>query len=204
MRIENLAPRNLRNWRRTLIGMNTTTKSFRRVAVVLLTASLLSLGFTQTPSTKPVPRADSTDEKSGTLSRADRKFLETASKSGTKEVIISQDVLPKLVDPKIREFAQMMVSDHGAANSQLAELVSRNGVTVPAISERIDRKWSEKTKDVDGDYIKVMVDDHEEAVELFQKAAKSDNAEIAAFAQKMLPSLQQHLAQAKELKNSLK
>jgi len=184
--------------------MNTTTKLLPRVAAILLTASFLCPAFAETPSsTKTMPRADSTGSVAN-LSHSDRKFLENASKSGMKEVAISQDVLPKLSDPKIKDFAQMMINDHSSANSQLADLASRSGVTLPALSSRVDRKWSEKTKDVDEDYIKAMVDDHEDAVDAFQKAAKSDNPEIAAFAQKTLPTLEHHLTMAKELKKGLK
>lgn len=50
-----------------------------------------------------------------------------------------------------------------------------------------------------------MVKDHEDAVDLFTKAAKkSDDAEVQAFAAKTLPKLQHHLDQAKAIKRALK
>jgi hypothetical protein len=39
-------------------------------------------------------------------------------------------------------------------------------------------------------------------VKLFEKAAKSNDSDIAAFAQKMLPTLQHHLAVAEDLPKS--
>ncbi len=45
-----------------------------------------------------------------------------------------------------------------------------------------------------------MVEAHEDAVSLFEKAAKSEDADIAAFAQKYLPKLQAHYTAAKDLK----
>ena len=42
-----------------------------------------------------------------------------------------------------------------------------------------------------------------EAVKLFEKASKSDDAEVAAWAQKTLPTLQHHLMMAKDLKKTL-
>lgn len=169
--------------------MNTHKKIIQRAAVVLMAASLFSSAFA---------------ESSTALSRGDKKFFENAAKSGMKEVVVSQDVLSKLTVPEVREFAQMMVDHHTSANSQLTDLASRKGFALPTLDSKVDRKWSDKTKDVDYDYIKAMVDDHEEAVELFEKAAKSDDPEIAAFATKTLPTLQQHLAKAKELKARVK
>ncbi|MDF3012140.1 MAG: hypothetical protein K0Q78_344, partial [Cellvibrio sp.] len=48
-------------------------------------------------------------------------------------------------------------------------------------------------------YANNQVKAHEETIELFQQAAVSDDAEIAAFAKETLPKLQHHLKMAKEL-----
>lgn len=138
------------------------------------------------------------------LSHSDRKFLRMAGESGLKEVTISQDVLSRLTDPRIRDFAQMMITDHSSANTQLTQLATRKGVEIPALKPKVEQKWAGKTSDVDEDYIKAMVKDHDEAVELFEKAQKSDDPEIAAFAQQTLPTLRHHLAMARDLKKSTK
>jgi len=169
--------------------MNTKNNIIQRGAAIFIAASLFS----------SVYAADS-----GALSHSDKKFVENASKNGAKEIVISQDVLTKLSDPKIREYAQMVVTEHTAANAELTTLAAKKGVTIPSLSPKTDRKWSEKTKDIDEDYVKAMVNDHEEAVEAFEKAAKSNDPDIAAFAQKTLPSLQQHLAMAKDFKKTVK
>jgi len=44
-----------------------------------------------------------------------------------------------------------------------------------------------------------MVADHLGAVKLFENASKSDDPDIAAFAQKTLPTLQHHLMMAQDL-----
>lgn len=138
------------------------------------------------------------------LDHGDRRFIEKAVKAGLKEVTVSQEALPGLTVPAIREFAEMMVRDHGAANSKLAELASRKGVVISNPGPKVDDKWTKHNKSIDKDYIKEMEDDHEEAVDLFEKAAKSKDAEIASFAQATLPTLQNHLSVAKSLKKSTK
>jgi putative membrane protein len=85
-------------------------------------------------------------------------------------------------------------------------LAQKKGVMLPARDKtmKFEEKWSKKTKDLDDDYVKEMVDDHQDAVDLFENAAKSDDPEIAAFAMKILPKLQQHLSMAKDLSKVVK
>lgn len=136
------------------------------------------------------------------LSRGDRNFFEKAAKSGMKEVAVSRATLDRLTNPQVKQFAQMMVSDHANANSELMALAQKKGVVLPAKDDhvKLTEKWSKKTDEVDEDYIEEMVDDHENAVELFEEASRSKDAEIAAFANKTLPTLRQHLTMAKDLK----
>ena len=103
-----------------------------------------------------------------------------------------------------KSFASMMVTDHTAANNELASLAATKGVQLPPQNPDLVTDWSKKTDDVDATYVKKMVSDHEEAVKLFEKASKSTDADIAAFAQKTLPTLQHHLAMAQDLKNQIK
>ena len=77
------------------------------------------------------------------------------------------------------------------------------GVILPAADPKTTEKWSDKSGNVDKKYLHEMVEDHEDAVKLFEKACKSDDADIAAFAQRTLPTLQHHLQMAKDLKKTL-
>lgn len=132
------------------------------------------------------------------LSHSDRSFFDKAAKGGMKEVAVSQAVLSKLGTPSAQQFAQTMITDHSKANYELQQLAARKGVTLPEDdTAKLSKKWGEKTKDVEEDYFDEMVDDHQDAVKLFEKAAKSDDPDIAAFAQKTLPTLQHHLDMAK-------
>ncbi len=131
------------------------------------------------------------------LDRADRHFFEKAAKSGENEVTISQEALPHLTSPSARDFANMVIADHSKVNAELASLAMSKGVTLPSPSEKVAKKWANNTKDVDDEYLATMVGDHKDAVDLFEKASKSKDPEIAAFAQKYLPTLREHLALAK-------
>lgn len=146
----------------------------------------------------PAPR------QAGKLSHADRNFFEEAAKSGMKEVEVSNAVKGRLANAQVREFAVMMASDHSAANSELQALAAAKGVALPAAKKDFTQKWTKKDGDIDEDYVETMEEDHEEAVKLFEKASKSDDPEIAAFAQKTLPKLRQHLETVRTLKRTVK
>ncbi|MEO6994542.1 MAG: DUF4142 domain-containing protein [Lacunisphaera sp.] len=144
-----------------------------------------------------------TVQAAASLSHSDRSFLEKAAKSGMKEVDVSKAVEGRVMDPQIKSTAQMMITDHTAANTELMALAAEKGVALPADDMKASEKWSKKDKDLGKDYIKEMKEDHEDAVKLFEKASKSDDPEIAAFARKTLPTLQHHLAMVKEIDKTL-
>jgi putative membrane protein len=184
-----------------------TTQIPLRCAAVLMAASLFTTLTAQTDSAlpnSPTKSARADDNLPTALSHSDKAFLEKAAKAGMKEVDVSQTVEERLTNPQVRIFAQMMVTDHAKANEELTALAARKGVNLPPDKMKYTEKWSKKDKDLDEDYVKEMKDDHEEAVKLFEKASKSDDADIAAFAQKTLPTLQHHLSMVSELKNTVK
>jgi putative membrane protein len=183
--------------------MKKITHSSFCLPAILLVAALSATATAQTDTMSPPSTTDTT--KGTILKHSDSSFIEKAAKSGMEEVQISQIALTRATDPQVKEFAQMMVSDHGSANTKLAQLASSKGVTLP-MNEPSEHKWTAKKegKDFDEDYIGKMVEDHQDAVKLFEKGMKSQDAEVAAFASATLPTLQAHLTQAKGLKKSLK
>lgn len=198
--------------------MNTTSRlpAVTFFAIVAFSSSLMAQTAT-TPNTAPArsdtTRSDATtkrqaghdyNNRDNKLSHADRNFFEEAAKSGMKEVEVSTAVKGRLTNTEVGAFADTMITDHTAANTELQALAARKGVTLPADKKDYTKKWNKNEKNLDEDYIKSMEDDHEEAVKLFEKASKSDDPDIAAFAQKTLPKLQMHLDHARTLKKSVK
>lgn len=182
------------------------TSRWLAAGAALTLASVVGAQTTNPPPQPTTPGYQETGpgvtQKEDMVSHRDRAFLEKAAKSGLKEVAVSQAVMSNLTTPAVRDFAAMMVKDHTAVNNELKQLAARKAVMLPPEdkADKLAEKWSEKSKNLDKDYIKEMVSDHKKTVELFEKAINSDDPDIAAFAQKNLPALQQHLtlAQAQE------
>ena len=172
------------------------------VAASLSSALLAQMDPTPTPTPTATPTPSATTE--STVSHSDRAFMKKAAKAGMKEITVSQAVMGNLSNAQLKAFAQQMVTDHTAANAELMALASQKGVELAAKDESsLSDDWSKKTDDIDRKYVKEMVSDHEEVVKLFEKATKSSDPDVAAFAQKTLPTLQHHLMMAQDLKNSI-
>jgi putative membrane protein len=197
--------------------MKTNIPSLLRSGAFVIVASLATAAFaadpadtttTTTPNTSASVSMPDTNANNATgkMAHHDKAFFEKAAKGGMKEVAVSQAVAGNLTNQSVRDFANMMVTDHTAANTELMALAARKGVTLPDESKKdakLTEKWSEKGGNLDKKYIHEMVEDHEDTVKLFEKAAKSEDADVAAFAQKTLPTLQHHLQMAKDLKKSM-
>jgi len=55
--------------------------------------------------------------------KGDAGFAETATVAGMFEVESSHLALEKATKPRLKEFAQMMIDDHGKANDELRDIV---------------------------------------------------------------------------------
>src|SRR5262245_14702966 len=140
----------------------------------------------------------------------DAAFVEKAAAAGLMEVELGKhgQAVGQSVD--VKRFADRMVKDHTAANEELKTIAT--GIPV-AIPDRLDdtlRKKTDEMKKLNGAefdraYMEQMVKDHQEAVELFKRAANDvPNARLKDFAKKTLPTLEEHLKLAKEVKEKLK
>jgi putative membrane protein len=73
-------------------------------------------------------------------------------------------------------------------------------------NDRAYKKLMDKNgEDFDKAYMKTMVEEHENAVDMLEDLVKDDdrNAQLRAFANKTLPNLRAHLSEAKEIEKSL-
>lgn len=60
----------------------------------------------------------------------DPSFIKDTSQAGLTEVARGRAISPKAVAPKVRDFAQQMMSDHSAANADLTTIANRYGATL--------------------------------------------------------------------------
>ncbi|RZK37357.1 MAG: DUF4142 domain-containing protein [Pedobacter sp.] len=141
---------------------------------------------------------------------ADAEFATKAAVMGMAEVELSKLALEKSTHAKIKEFATMMVNDHGMANEELKTIAMGKNISLPAtLDEDHQKMWNDlngKTgKDFDKKYVDDMIDGHQKTLDLLEKQAKDgEDAELKTFAGKTAPVVRAHLDQIKKIKDGMK
>jgi len=136
-------------------------------------------------------------------------FFVKAADGGMAEVAAGKLAQEKATNPKVKEFAGMMVSDHTGANAGLKDLATKKNVTLPDTVSN-DHKESaadlakKAGKDFDKAYMKMQVKDHEKTINLFEKCSKNTkDSDVKSFVDATLPKLKSHLDAAKSINKSL-
>jgi putative membrane protein len=141
---------------------------------------------------------------------SDAQFATKAAVGGMAEVELGKLALTKTTDPKVKEFANMMVQDHGKANEELIAIAKTKNITLPTIVDDEHKKKMEDLQklsgaDFDKQYAIAMVDGHESTLKLMQGESKEGkDAELKAFATKTAPIVQTHLTMITNISKSLK
>jgi putative membrane protein len=106
---------------------------------------------------------------------------------------------------EVRAFGAMMVEQHSDANAKLASIANSKGVTLPAAPSEaqintLKLLHARPGASFDKAYLAEQVRAHEEALRLLKSQIVSgEDAELTAFAQEMLPTVESHLRMAYQL-----
>ncbi len=121
----------------------------------------------------------------------------------------------KSTNPKVKEFAQRMITDHSGVNQAATELVTRLGVTPePNPTSQQLRQGGEQNRsslqgksgaEFDRAYVAHEVTYHQTVLDAIDQTLipNAQNAELKALLQQTRPAVEAHLQHAKELQGSL-
>ena len=157
----------------------------------------------QTPATDPerekVERADvALKDSLGEPEISDPTvFVKSAALGGMTEIELAKLAQSKSQDASIKTFAGRMLKDHDALHRELAAIARRKRLDVPTDldyeDEQIVKQAAAKSgAQFDAWYARQMITEQQKAIALFQGAAKMQDMELAAFAKKTLPALEEH------------
>jgi putative membrane protein len=105
----------------------------------------------------------------------------------------------------VKEFGQMMVTDHTKANEQLKKIAQAKSVDAPHALKPEHKAMKDQLSKLSGEafdraYIQHMVKDHQEDVAHFRKeSTEASDPDVKQFASATLPTLQKHLKRAQEI-----
>jgi putative membrane protein len=153
--------------------------------------------------------SDAAKKKETKLTPGQTDFVLKAALGSMVEVEASNLALQRSKNPEVKQFAQMMVTDHTKASAELQGIAKTKGLGLPGtmpVKEKAALEALQNTQGNDGFdrmYMKMMVSDHETTLTLFHLAATYSDKELQNFASKSLPMLEMHFKQANALSTKL-
>lgn len=129
----------------------------------------------------------------------DSSFYKHLAEAGMAEVSDGTLATQSATDPKLKDFAAMMVKDHSAANDKLSELAGTKNITLPKSASVSEMATHAKLKLESGEtfdkaYIKDQISGHRAVIRMLRKEiASGQDADAQAFAKQVLPTVQGHL-----------
>ena len=169
---------------------------------------------TTPPATATTPTATpATGDVAGGWSDANVVDALTVANQG--EVDYSQIGVEKATNASVKQFAQLMVKDHGAMLDAVKNLSSKLNVS-PAANDKVNDLQKESQKDIadlngktvgkdfDKEFMEEQVDMHQETLDLLNDLdSRTTNADLKAAIAEAKPKVQAHLDQAKAIKDKV-
>jgi putative membrane protein len=129
------------------------------------------------------------------------------------EVEAANVALQKAKNAQVRQFAQLMKDEHTAMLSktdQLGQSLAVNPV-VPRDEDKLVKdhrenmeELSKDDEDFDQEYMDAQIEEHEEALNIIDKSLENtQNAELRQLLQEARPKVEQHLTQARQIKDQI-
>jgi putative membrane protein len=142
----------------------------------------------------------------GKLSKADAGMMRDMAYINISEVAAGKIALDKSKNEHVQAYAKQMIDDHSKGESDLQQLAQKKGVTLPTEPDKKHQAAATKLSALSGDafdraYMKQNgIQDHTEARRTLMRVRdKATDADVKGAADKMLPTVEQHLKMAKEM-----
>ncbi len=166
---------------------------------ILLTLCCIALGSAPVLAQKKAAAAPMTDQ----------QFADFAGQTDMVEINLGKLAQTAASSQAVKDYAQMLITDHTNDFNQLYEVAHQASLTRPdAIDAEhnkmmIDPFQKLKGAAFDHRYIREMVTGHTKAIAVYKKeAADAQNPAVKTYAENAIPVLEKHLNGAKDLEKS--
>jgi putative membrane protein len=138
-------------------------------------------------------------------SEKDLLFVKTAGQAGLGEMKVAELGVQRAADHSVKEFASLLVKDHGSVNQELKALADLKGIpflvtVAPETLDTIKAMEKKSGKDFDKAFVEEMKKRHDKDIKIYEAAEKEiADPEIKAFIDKTLPVLRTHAEMLKKL-----
>jgi putative membrane protein len=186
---------------------------------VCLVVAALSLGTSlsgQAPQPTPAPTETPTPQEpvarpqdAPPIEVVDEVFVAQTIRNSRAEIEISKIALTKSIRPDVKMGAQRIVDDHTKINAELAVIAGAKKMILPDDPTQKDKVLLGELEKLMGEpfdrtYITRVVANHVRSIDAFREySEKGTDAVLKAWATKMIPTLQRHLDEAREVEKKL-
>jgi putative membrane protein len=145
----------------------------------------------------------------GNLSPAGKLFIKDAASINLMEIQLGRIAQDKGDTQDVKDYGESMVLDHSEANEELQDIARQKNLRLPAQVERKHTQMIARLSKLSGSrfdrrYLQTMVQNHQKSIERFKKAiGKVKDPDLKAWSVAMLPVLEHHLQEAKEITRKL-
>jgi putative membrane protein len=146
-----------------------------------------------------------------TLAKADADRLTAIAQANIAEVAAGKLALEKSSNADVKQFAQMMIDDHGKGLDETKKVAAAKSLTLPSEPDAAHKKMADSLKKLSGagfdkEYVsKAGVADHAKVhAALKDDIAKAQDADVKALATKLEPTVAHHGEMARKLNAEIK
>jgi putative membrane protein len=135
----------------------------------------------------------------------DQEFVDFAAQTDMTEAHLGQLAADQAAGQPVKDYAQMLVTDHTNDYNQLTAVAGKANLVVPkgldAAHDKMVAPFANlKGAAFDHKFIQEMIAGHTKAIAVYTKESNdAQNADLKAYASQALPTLQKHLDGAKDL-----
>lgn len=167
------------------------------MSVVIGTSSFVSNKPEEMNEISPISNQTKLDE---TVSKKDAKFLVKAAEIHLEQISLGKLAQEKGSTQHVKDLGKMMEKEHTKSQAALTALAKTKNVTLPntvtnddAMEDYQELK-EESGNDFEKEFSELLVEGHEDAIKLFEKASKEcTDPDIKTWATATLPTLRTHL-----------
>jgi putative membrane protein len=140
---------------------------------------------------------------------SDEEFAKKAAQGGLAEVKLGQLAKQAGSSDAVKQFGQRMIQDHMQANEELKQAAVKESISLPGDLDPKDQAVYDALSKLSGAafdkaYARDMIRDHQQDIADFNSEANSGRkSAIKDFAEQTLPTLQDHLKQAREMRQAI-
>ena len=150
------------------------------------------------------------DNNSTQVNTTDQMFMTNVAIGNMAEIQLGQLATTKGTNADVKAYGQMMVSEHGLAQSELQTIANSVGFKLPDSVDAMHQQLRTKLiampsgRSWDTAYINSQVRDHQNTAAVFEaEIGGGQHAQVKGYATKYLPHIQMHLAKADSIARKL-